>query len=258
VSDLSPTQSAEIARRVREELSRRRLSRQALADAARISLSTLEKALAGTRPLTLASVVRIEAALDLVLRGDVPAASGETAPAAMGAYSRAGVAWLEGRYLTLRPSFGTPGGVYAYVTTVAWANERGHLAFAESQRIDARFEQAGHVSLPALSGHIYLVTNELGQYRVAILGRPTIEGSLFGVLATLQVGPGSQLVPVACPVALVRLDDAASPPSLGLVTPDAPAYPDYAATVRRATADDFVRLYTLADDGRADAGERAG
>ena len=38
-----------IALRVREELARRRLSRQWLADESRVSLSTLEKALSGRR-----------------------------------------------------------------------------------------------------------------------------------------------------------------------------------------------------------------
>ena len=38
-----------IAVRLREELARRRISRQALADMAKISLSTLEKALSGNR-----------------------------------------------------------------------------------------------------------------------------------------------------------------------------------------------------------------
>src|ERR1700741_1761716 len=47
----------------REELARRRISRQALADMARISLSTLEKALSGSRGFTLATVIRLEEAL---------------------------------------------------------------------------------------------------------------------------------------------------------------------------------------------------
>lgn len=247
-----PAASPEIARRVREEISRRRLSRQALADMARISLSTLEKALAGTRPFTLASVLRIEQALALDLR-DAPGAAPAiaTAPESMGAYARPAVKWVEGRYLTLRPSFGTPGGVYAYLTTIRWLGEAGHLGFAESRRLDARFEQSGHVSMPNLSGHIYLVTNELGQYRVAILSRPTIDQAMFGVLATLQVGSGSQLVPVSCPLALAKLQPEAEP-QLGLVTPGSAAHEGYAALVRTATADQFARLYTL--DGLAPSG----
>ena len=58
--ELIEAEANEVGRRVREEIARRRISRQALADMARISLSTLEKALAGTRPFTLSARSRIE------------------------------------------------------------------------------------------------------------------------------------------------------------------------------------------------------
>src|SRR5919106_7055976 len=67
-SELSVERSETVALLVREELARRRLSRQWLADEAKVSLSTLEKALAGRRPFTLATVVRIEDALGTALR----------------------------------------------------------------------------------------------------------------------------------------------------------------------------------------------
>ncbi|MGY4449496.1 transcriptional regulator with XRE-family HTH domain [Bradyrhizobium sp. i1.3.1] len=57
---LSDEQSREIAETIREELARRRISRQALAEQAKLSLSTLEKALGGRRPFTLATTVRLE------------------------------------------------------------------------------------------------------------------------------------------------------------------------------------------------------
>jgi transcriptional regulator with XRE-family HTH domain len=247
--DLMEAETREVGRRVREELARRRISRQALADMAKISLSTLEKALAGTRPFTLASTIRLEEALGTPLRpatavAPPPAAPG-LAPESMGAYARAAVRWLEGRYLTLRPSFGNAGGIYSYVITIRWLDEAGHLGFAESQRIDAQFEQGGHVSLSTLSGHIYLVTNESGQHRLMVLSRPTIAGTLYGVLTTLQVGNGSQLVPVACPVALRKLA-ADAEPATGLIAPGAPEHQEYRATLQTATRQDFARFYAEA------------
>ena len=50
--ELSVESTESVALQVREELARRRLSRQWLADEAKVSLSTLEKALAGRRPFT--------------------------------------------------------------------------------------------------------------------------------------------------------------------------------------------------------------
>lgn len=241
--ELIGAEADEVGRRVREELARRRVSRQALADMAKISLSTLEKALAGTRPFTLATTLRIEEALGITIR-PVPTmiAAKDTAPDHMGAYAHAAVKWLEGRYLTLRPSFGTPGAIYAYLTTIRWLDDKGHLGFFESERIDARFEQTGHVSMPNLSGHIYLVTNEQGQYRLQTLSRPTIDGTLYGVLATLQVGHGSQLVPVAAPVAMCKVDRPEEH-AFGLISAESSCHGAYREKLRAATGDDYVRFY---------------
>lgn len=153
--------------------------------------------------------------------------------------------WVEGRYLTLRPSFGTPNAVYAYVTTVRWLDEQGHLAFAESERVDARFEQSGHVSMPNLSGYIYLVTNTLGQYRLTILARPNAQAILYGLLTTLQSGQGAQLTPATCPVAMRKLA-ADETPVTGLVVPGATEYEAYRETLSRAIGEDFVRFHAHA------------
>ncbi|MCW1430747.1 helix-turn-helix domain-containing protein [Novosphingobium sp. JCM 18896] len=239
MTELRSAENETIATRLREELARRRISRQALADMARISLSTLEKALSGARPFTLATVVRIEDVLGTSLR-QVAATSAPDAllaPEAMGSYSRPAVRWIEGSYLTLRPAFSQPDAVYAYRTEIFWDEPSGHLRFAESERADSAFTQAGFVSMPNLSGHTYLVTSEEGQYRLVMLGRATRERRMFGLLSTLQVGSGSQLIPVACPIALVPLDQTASL-QFGLV--DDAAYRDLLA---QATASDFCRWH---------------
>lgn len=240
-TELRATESEAIAARLREELARRRISRQALADMARISLSTLEKALSGSRPFTLASVVRIEDVLATPLRPGAPAAAPSAAlfaPEMMGAYARPAVRWIEGSYLTLRPAFSEAGAVYAYRTEIFWDDSAGHLRFAERDRADSTFTQAGFVSMPNLSGHTYLVTSEAGQYRMIMLGRATRERRMFGLLNTLQVGAGSQLVPVACPIALVPIDQLAEP-AYGLL----PAHADYRDILDMAVNSDFCRWH---------------
>jgi transcriptional regulator with XRE-family HTH domain len=233
--DLESDRSEAVALRIREELARRRLSRQWLADEARVSLSTLEKALSGRRPFTLATVVRLEQALGLPLRDERRSGSegqggSGLAPEGMGAYSRAGVRWLEGEYLTLRPSFSEPGALYAYRTLIEWNEAKGHLVFSETERLDHEFEQQGFVSFPHFSGHIYLVTAEAGQYRIAILCRPSGGGALNGVLTTLVAGAGAQLIPAATPLALVpaRPD---SKSDYGVVRPGDRCHDDYRACI---------------------------
>src|SRR4051794_23692223 len=98
---LSAEQSRLVAETIREEIARRRISRQSLAELARLSLSTLEKVLGGRRPFTLATMVRLEQALGVSLRKspDLPLPAlpinGDIAPDALGAYSRRAVAWIE-------------------------------------------------------------------------------------------------------------------------------------------------------------------
>src|SRR5262249_56401728 len=114
---LSDDQSRLIATQIREELARRRISRQLLADQAKISISTLEKALSGRRPFTLATTIRLEQALGVPLRHNhapAPVMNG-VAPDELGFYSRRAVQWIEGSYLTLRPSFGAPYAHYPYL-----------------------------------------------------------------------------------------------------------------------------------------------
>ena len=247
-TDLSDDLSRTIAAKVREELARRRISRQRLADEARISISTLEKALAGRRPFTLATTIRLEQALGMNLRAEArrstgPAPGNGFAPEALGSYSRPAVQWLEGEFLTLRPSFGEPGAVYAYRTEIVWDEAGSCLSFRESARLDAAFNQKGQVSISNLSGHVYLVTSEAGQYRMVILSRPTIEGALYGLLATLQAGVGSQLLPAAAPIALLPLKRFEGAPSFGKLTAADPHYGTYMAHLRKITGDHYTRFF---------------
>src|SRR5215470_17679765 len=100
---LSEEQSRSVAALVREALARKRMSRQQLADQAKISISTLEKALAGRRPFTLATTIRLEEALGVALRkanadgAHAPAPAITLAPGELGFYSGPGVAFIEGK-----------------------------------------------------------------------------------------------------------------------------------------------------------------
>jgi len=139
--------------------------------------STLEKVLGGRRPFTLATTVRLEEALGVSLRkpdGVGAVAPTNMAPGDLGFYSRPAVSWIEGSYLTLRPSFSDPQAIFAYRTEILWDDGGSCLIFRESERVDAEFSQQGLVSVPHQSGYIYLVTNRQGQYRLVIISRPTI------------------------------------------------------------------------------------
>jgi transcriptional regulator with XRE-family HTH domain len=236
------------ALRVREEIARRRLSRQAVAAKAGISLSTLEKALSGRRPFTLATVVRLETVFGIPLRTVQPqsangAATAGAAADELGSYNRAAVAWLEGPHLTVRPSFSDTKAVYAYRTDITWDDARSCLTFREAERIDTDFTQFGSVAVPHQSGHIYLVTNRHGQHRMIVVARPTISGEMHGILTTLQAKRGSHLAPVATPIALKPIGPG-DKPAFGKITSSHEAYAGYARLLRRTVQEDFATFLT--------------
>ena len=235
----SDEQSLAIAARVREELARRRSSRQRLADEARISISTLEKVLAGRRPFTLETLIRLEEALGVPLRA--PEATTSTAPESLGAYSRASVSWLEGDYLTLRPSFEDLNAVFAYQTTIEWRADASSLVFREAARLDTSFSQFGQVSLPNQSGHIYLATNDRGQFRLITLGRPTIRGEMFGLLSTLHSGDGGHLTPIAAPIAFLPIKGSLET-KMGRIVPGDADFAVYAEIVDQVVRHSFIRM----------------
>jgi transcriptional regulator with XRE-family HTH domain len=242
---LSAEQSRQVAATIREEIARRRISRQHLAEQAKLSISTLEKALGGHRPFTLATTVRLEEALGVSLRKaqETPVAAapinGEVAPDGLGAYSRRAVSWIEGNYLTLRPSFGAKDSIYAYRTEIAWDTAASCLAFRESERLDAAYTQYGEVAVPNQSGHIYLVTNRHGQHRMIIVSRSATTGEMHGILTTLLAGRGSSLTPIAAPIALLPMQRVANA-SFGRVSPNDANYEVYRTHLQRVIDEPFA------------------
>ena len=258
---LTDEQSQVVASHVLEELARRRMSRRHLADQARISISTLEKALSGRRPFTLATMVRLEEALGVSLRqnganggpgsagsqthstvsGQAPSTASSLAPGDLGFYSRPSVSWLEGTYLTIRPSFGEPNDVYAYQTMLRWDDAQSSLIFRESERVDAEYSQNGLVSLPNQSGFVYLITNRLGQYRLVIVSRPNNRREMFGIMTTLQVGRGSNLIPVSAPIAYVPVENVPEA-EFGRVAAGQHCYERYRKYLKRTTEEQFAKF----------------
>jgi transcriptional regulator with XRE-family HTH domain len=224
------------------------MSRQALAEQAKLSLSTLEKALGGQRPFTLATMVRIEVALGVSLRKaqEAPAvepahtvANGDVSPDGLGAYSRRAVSWLEANYLTLRPSFGERGAIYAYRTEITWDAAASCLVFREAERQDAAYTQFGEVAVPNQSGHIYLITNRHGQHRLITVSRPTITGEMYGILTTLLSGRGSALTPIAAPIALLPIKTIAKP-TFGRITDSDVNFGAYKKHLQRTIDEPFA------------------
>ena len=187
--------------------------------------------------------MRLEEALGVSLRKadaiELEAAPANLAPGHLGFYSRPAVSWIEGSYVTLRPSFSDPQAIFAYRTEICWDDGVSSLIFRESERVDAEFSQQGLVSVPHQSGHIYLVTNRQGQYRLVIISRPTINREMFGIMTTLRVGRGSELMPVSSPIAYVPLG-ALPKAEFGRIPAGHSCHQQYRKLLRRTVEESFA------------------
>src|SRR5262249_3481753 len=129
--------------------------------------------------------------------------------------------------------------IYAYRTEILWDDASSSLTFRESERQDAIFSQQGLVSVPNQSGHIYFITNRQGQYRLIIVARPTIKGEMYGIITTLQVGRGAQLMPVSAPIAFVPLATVGRA-ELGRIAEGPASFPTYRQHLRRTVDEPFA------------------
>ena len=243
---LSAEQSRQIADTIREEIARRRISRQSLAEHAKLSLSTLEKVLGGRRPFTLATTVRLEQALGVSLRKtpDAPApaapnGNGDIAPDGLGAYSRRAVAWIEGTYVTVRPSFGDKEAVFAYRTEIAWDDG------ASSPRV-SRERAAGRGLHPVRrSGGAEPVGTHLSRHQPARPASPDHGGAAgdFGrdVRHHHDAARGPRLAVDADRRAdRLSADQDGRHPTFGRVSSDDPNYALYRQHLRRTTDELFA------------------
>ena len=143
--------------------------------------------------------------------------------------------------MTVRPSFGgDKEAIYAYRTEIAWDDAASSLLFREGERLDAVYSQYGEVAVPNQSGFIYLVTNRNGQHRLITLSRPTTRsGEMYGIIMTLLAGRGSQLTPIAAPIAFLPIKNFANP-TLGRISPDDANYAVYREHLRRTVDEPFA------------------
>jgi transcriptional regulator with XRE-family HTH domain len=195
----------------------KKMTQAELADAADCHEKTIQNLLSGrsVRDQTLFDVCmvlgldfdKVKDAWDgQTLLRDAPEPSvrqGKVAPVYMGAYSRDAVDHYLGSYLTLRPSFSTPGGVMAYRTDISWDDEWPSLIFQERDRPDTPFLHRGRLYIPASSMFIHLVSLTKGAMRMVIVSQLDIGGQMRGLITTLNK-QRAQFMPVSAPIVYVK------------------------------------------------------
>jgi DNA-binding Xre family transcriptional regulator len=168
---------------------------------------------------------------------------GTIAPLYMGAYSHGAVDHYIGSYLTVRPSFGTAGQIFAYRTDISWDAGWPSLLFRESNRLDQPFQHQGRLYIPSSSMFIHLVSLTKGAMRVIMVSQLDSSGSMRGVITTLNKR-GVTFAPVAAPIVYVR-QEIFDRQAFGDIAPTHPHYAAYEALLRETQEQGYVRLVDM-------------
>lgn len=205
-----------------------------------LSLSTIHKALAGE--FSDATLAKIEAILGRSFGPDERKGAAE-ALKELGGYSLCAVTEMQGTYLCIRPLFGEPEVVTAYLILVRWDDRQSCLCFAEHDRWDTRYTQAGRVHITFGTSFVNFVTVDRGSIRVVMVSQPDNYGFARGLITTLHNPRGMWLIPTSAPVVLKRLEEGEKP-RLGLVQPGMPDYETYKALIDSVAAEDYAKFIT--------------
>lgn len=232
----------------------RKMTQAELADAADIHEKTIQNLLAGrtVRDQTLFDVCmvlgldfdRVKSAWRGDERRDAPepsaAVEGRAAPEYMGAYTRVGVEFYIGSYLTLRPSFHVLDGMMAYRTDIYWDDEWPSLMFQERDRPDKAFQHRGRVHIPTSMSYIHLVSLTKGAMRMVMVSQLGPAGQMRGLITTLHKR-GALFVPVSAPIVYLRRESFADL-ELGEIPGDRAAALGYRPYIDETLEEGYARL----------------
>jgi|SRR5581483_5954037 len=239
MTNATPTaEQKEIAKAIKLELARRKMPRKQLIGQTRLSLSAINKALAGQ--FSESTLIRLEDALGRSFRAGVNGAA-EQAPAEIGSYLRVAVEHYVGSYLCIRPTIKKPGSIYSYVMDVTWDRAESCLVFQERERLDARHSHRGQFWIPGASPYLFLVSRGKGWLRSSAVSHLDAANEMRGILTMLHIPTGMQSLPTATPVVYIKRDNFQGD-RLGVVPPDAPQFKRYRASLRDMIANEEIQL----------------
>ena len=214
-----------------------------------LSESTVNKLFQGV--FTDRTLTKVDAILgtSFLRPNDKDRPSDDKAHRDLGAYTFEAASYLQGEYLCVRPSFGNPANLSAYIIHIAWDRAKTCLVFEERARADSKYVQSGVVYIPWGTPFFNLVTVDVGNVRTILLCLPDDDGIARGIMTTVQNPKGMVYIPTAVPVFLRRLQ-ADKKPELGVISPAASSYVEHSKILLRIVADDFARfLVPPADTG---------
>ena len=228
------------ARRVRLEMAKQGLTREALAAKAEVKERTLGNLLAGqaVRDLTVAKVARVLAIdLDEVLGSVIAGVEGaQRAAESYGGYMLSAYEGYLGTYVAYRRVFSEKRQLYRSVYDIDWDEPLSRLRFLELQLFRGRDNKAvasshgGGIHISPHTGLLQLLTTFQGALRLVTLTRFRLGDNRLRGLMLTQSDRDRFFEPVASAIVLEKLDGKRRLADLeklvGTIGPEDPAFAD--------------------------------
>jgi hypothetical protein len=234
-----------VAKDIQLELARQKINRKTLTEKTGLSPSTIDKALAGR--FTSGTIARIEQVLGRNFSSYTNGYALEQAPAVpvaairLGGYSLEAVEAYTGEYLSLRPSFATPGAIYSYKTVIDWNDADRCIQFREEPTPENTYAHFGCLHIPVSSMFIYLVsTLDKGWNRIIIASTLNGAGEMRGIISTLAHIRGAFFVPVSAPIYFRKITT--ETPAFGKVEQGSERHEQYSKLLKACIEEDHMRF----------------
>jgi hypothetical protein len=168
---------------------------------------------------------------------------GNDAPPELGSYSFKLVEHLQGSYLTIRPLFGNPKIINAYIINMRWDPERPCLAFSEAERADKKYARSGAVYQEAGKPFLNLLAIKAGEVRNYLVTMPDDEGIARGLILTTHNPNAFNYTPVTAPCCLRKLGGDERP-ATGFIDENHASYSAYAELLASIVSGGYGRFVT--------------
>jgi hypothetical protein len=225
-----------IVQAIRGYIARERISREEFAQRTKLGKSTVDKLVVGL--FSEKTILQIESQLKISL--GMPGGVLQIAPDDLGKYSKDDTANYVGEYVFARPSFHEDRLIHAFHMEILWDGDASALLVKEVAPAKKQGLQFGKIAIPRASMHIFILSNEQGWLKTAILSQLDIYKRMKGVMLTMGHAFGNVYAPMAMPVIMNKYDKI-DKDMLGNVEPGSRMFDEYLRDLTGVEQDRYAK-----------------
>lgn len=220
---------------IREYISAKNLSREQFAHRAKVSISLLNKMLAGD--FTDKGLAKVESNTGVRFRSHNIIR--KQAPEYLGSYSYDDCHRYEGFYELIRRSFQEEHIIHSYAMEIKWSEESACLAVRHLGIKESQFRQFGLISMPESARYFFIQSQDRGWHSLAIMSKLDFSRIMYGALYSLGDVGTQGFLPMAVPIVI---KGAGNPTETKKIDQSSPDYEVYAKLLSKVRTDKYVSL----------------